>query len=284
MDVTLAGQQRAQLRTDLLSHRAKSSLNDADCVRTVLRISLDTFENCIGPGARLCLNQRTFNNIVANAGLDPGRLGSRIAAPALPTDHGGYTKADFGYMAGRYLPYRRSFQNGLDISRAVLDIAWSESRSCLVFKEMRRYKTEAGVWRSNDFEGSIFMRAERVLMSLLVIENGVVRLTLLHIPLRHVYGTSLGAIRTSGVVLTHGYPKRFLQPVISAVTIEAVEPSKRSMSPNSLCAVSTKDMPEYAAAAEQLRIAEEHAVVMTPVCGGPSRALRDRAGGVSVVP
>jgi hypothetical protein len=109
------------------------------------------------------------------------------------------------------------------------------------------------------------MHAERVLMGLLAIDNGDVRLTLLHIPSRNVYGTQLGTIRTSGVVLTHGYPKCYFQPVVSAVTLEAIGPSLSKMSANALCGVLTPIDPDYAAAAEEIRIAEDHAAVMTPL-------------------
>jgi hypothetical protein len=265
MDITLAGRQRAHLRTDLLTHRARSPLTDAEYVRTVLRISLNTFKKCVGEGSSLTLKRRSFNSIVANAGLDGRRYGAKEQAPAPPDEHGGYTKAEYGYMIGRYLLHRRSFLNGIDITRAVLDITWNESLSCLAFNEMRRYKTPAGVWQSNDISGTIYMHPERVLMGLLAIDKGDARLTLLHIPSRHAYGTNLGTIRTSGVVLTHGYPKRFFQPVVSAVTIEAVDPSRRNLSPNVLGAPITRGSADYNAVAEDLRVAEEHAIVLTPL-------------------
>ena len=265
MDITLTGRQRTQLRADLVAHRARSTLTDAEYVRTVLRVSLNTFKKCVGDGASLTLKRRSFNSIVANAGLDGRRYGAKEQAPAPPAEHGGYTKAEYGYIIGRYLLHRRSFQNGIDITRGVLDITWNDSQSCLAFNEMRRYKTPAGAWQANDIVGTIYMHPERVLMGLLAIDKGDARLTLLHIPSRHAFGTNLGTIRTSGVVLTHGYPKRFFQPVISAVTIEAVDPSKRHLSPNALSTPIPRGSAEYNAIAEDLRIAEEHAVVLTPL-------------------
>ena len=109
------------------------------------------------------------------------------------------------------------------------------------------------------------MHAERVLMGLLAIDNGDTRLTLLHIPSRHVTGSVFGAVRSSGVVVTHGYPKRFFQPVVSPVTIEAMPSAKKNASANELCVTLKPGMPDYASAAEDLRIAEENAVVMTPL-------------------
>lgn len=265
MDVVLSGRQRQQFRTALASHRTRSTLTDADYVGTVLRVSLNTFKKCVGPSPQLTLKRRSFNAIVANAGLDARRFGANEQAPLPPDEYGGYTRAEYGYMIGRYLLHRRSFQNGVDITRAVLDIAWDESRTCLTFKEMRRYKNANGTWQTNDMAGHIYMHPERVLMGMLAIDKGDVRLTLLHIPSRHAYGTNLGTMRTSGVLLTHGYPKRFFQPVISAVTIEAVEPSKRTVSPNVLCAPVVRGSTEYDAIAEDLKVAEEHAVVLTPL-------------------
>lgn len=273
VNIVITGKRRAHLRVALAEHRAKSAFTDAEYVRQVLGVSLNTYKKCIGPEPELALSRQSFNRIVANAGLEASRLGSKVPTPVATMDFGGYTKAEFGYLAGRYLLYRRSFQTGLDISRAVLDISWNDSQSCLRFVESRRLKTPGGAWQANDFTGDIYIHRERVLMSLLAIDRGDARLTLLHIPARHVYGTNLGLVRTSGAVLTHGYPKRFFQPVISAVTIEAVEPSKRSASPNTLCKTIVRGMSEYADAAEELKVAEEHAVVMTPLmwrAGAPS--------------
>jgi hypothetical protein len=265
VDITISGKERVRFRDSLLSVRNRSSLNDAEYAHDVLRVSLNTFKKCIADTPDLRLKQRTFNNIVSNIGLDRNTFESGRPSLPPPAMFGGYNKSEFSYLIGRYILYRRSFQNGIDISKAVLDIDWSESQSCLIFNELRRYKTDGDLWQSNDIKGSIYMHAERVLMGLMAIDNGDVRLTLLHIPSRNVYGTQLGTIRTSGVVLTHGYPKRYFQPVVSAVTLEAAGPSLRKLSANELCGVLTKDDPGYAAAAEELRIAEEHAVVMTPL-------------------
>jgi hypothetical protein len=155
MLIVLSGRQRAQFRNDLLAERAKSPLNDAGYVHGVLGISLNTFKKCIAPGESLSMKRHSFNAIVANAGLDPARFGSTLKITAQPAHFGGYSKAEFGYIAGRYLLYRRSFQNGIDITRAVLDVSWSDSLSCLTFKELRRYKSDTGVLQANDMAGNI---------------------------------------------------------------------------------------------------------------------------------
>lgn len=283
MDVVLTGEDRSRFREGLRSARAASSLTDAEYAHDILRVSLNTFKKCLADGAELRLKQRSFRSIVANAGMDRSVFASGGLPVPAANDYGGYARSDFGYLAGRYLLYRRSFQNGVDISRAVLDIEWSDRHSCLIFNEMRRYKTD-GVWQANDIKGTIHMHAERVLMGLLAIDKGDVRLTLLHIPSRTVYGTQLGTVRTSGALLTHGYPKRFFQPVVSPVTIEAIGPSHRSQSVNELCTMLTEADPDYAAAEEELRIAEAHAVVMTPLMAmpRPEPARRSAASAVSV--
>jgi hypothetical protein len=265
MHIEISGPKRAQLRAALLKSRAKSTLNDAEYVRQVLRVSLNTFKKCVGPDDPLMLTRQSFNRIVANGGLDPRGLGADVPVAGGSAEFGGYLKADFGYLAGRYYLHRRSFTTGLDISRAVLDIVWSESQGCLSFTEFRRIKTEAGTWQSNDFRGNIYIHQERVLMSLLAIDQGDARLTLLHIPPRLMFGTNLGVVRSSGAVLTHGYPRRFFQPVISAIAIEAVPASKRTTSPNTLCKTLAAGTPDFASAAEELKMAEEHAIVLTPM-------------------
>ena len=101
MNIIMSGKKRVHLRSALTEHRAKSALTDAEYVRQVLGVSLNTFKKCIGPDAELTLSRHSFNRIVANAGLEPSRLGSAITAPIATTDIGGYTKVDFGYLAGR---------------------------------------------------------------------------------------------------------------------------------------------------------------------------------------
>jgi hypothetical protein len=51
--------------------------------------------------------------------------------------------------------------------------------------------------------------------------------------------------------------------VVSPVTIEAIEPARKTQSPNTLCKTITPGMAEFEALAADLQVAEEHAVVMT---------------------
>ncbi len=225
MDIVLKEEQRAQFRADIARHRASSPYNDADYARLVLRVSLNTYKKCVGSGDALTLKTRVYRSIVGNIGLDHATYKVGVSLAAQAPEFGSYSRADFGYLVGRYLLYRRSFQDGIAISRAVLDIDWNDQLSCLSFIEMRRYKVDGGAWQANDIKGNIHIHAERVLMGLLAIDNGDARLTLLHIPSRLTIGTTMGTIRSSGVVITHGYPKRFFQPVVSPVTIEAIGPT-----------------------------------------------------------
>ncbi len=263
MDVVLTGAQRERLRQDVAHHRAESPHNDADYAQQILRVSLNTFKKIVGPGDRLGLKQRVFRAVVGNAGLDAAAYGAGLSIPKQALQFGGYSRADFGYLIGRYLIYRRSFQDGVAISRAVLDIQWNEPLSCLSFVEMRRYRVDGGAWQANDIRGNIHMHAERVLMGLLAIDEGDVRLTLLHIPSRLAIGTPIGTVRSSGFVLTHGYPKRFFQPVVSPVAIEALGSTRRGLSPNDLNTLITPDAPGHAELDLDLRMAEEHATVVT---------------------
>lgn len=257
---------RRRLREDLAAHRARSALTDADYCTTVLRVSLNTLKKCLDPGPDLTIKRRTFAAIIQHAGLDPARYGGSVPSSAGDdASHGGYSKTEFGFLAGQYLLHRRSFLTAENITRSVLEIAWDSSRGCLIFTERMRYVSDAGVTQSFDYSGDIFIHADRVLMTLVSSKEGEVRMTMLHTPSRRSGKTPLGPIRMAGVVLTHGYPKRFYQPVVGAVAVEQV---MRSLTPARLLALSKTLAPgtaEFDAAAADLKVAEEHAVVFTPL-------------------
>ena len=99
-------------RDDLVRHRARSALNDAEYVREILRVSLNTFKKCVAPGRSLTMKRRVFNTIVANTGLDATRYGLDSAVAATPMNYGGYRQGRVRLLVGRYLIYRRHFQNG----------------------------------------------------------------------------------------------------------------------------------------------------------------------------
>lgn len=101
------------------------------------------------------------------------------------------------------------------------------------------------------------------MMGLLCIDRGDARLTLLHVPPRHAFASKLGTSESLGVVVTHGYPKRFFQPVVSPIAIKSVEPRKRHDPPETLCKVLKPGNAEYDTAHQHLRIAEEQSCEMT---------------------
>jgi hypothetical protein len=202
---------------------------------------------------------------VANARLDEARYGTNRVGPAPTARYGGYSKLDYGFLVGRYFIYRRSFLTAENITRSVLDITWNDSKSCLSFVEHHRYIADSGVPQAFDYAGDVYMHPERALLSLFATENGEARLTVLHMPSRRLSQATLGHIRAAGVVLCHGFPKRFYQPVVSAVTLEGCDSVRKTQSLTTLCKTIKPDMPEFGPLAADVKIAEEHAVVMTPL-------------------
>lgn len=265
MLIKLTGAQRKRFRDDLAAHRAASPLTDADYAQKVLHVSLNTLKKCFDRGPALSLKRQTYNSIVSNLGLDPARYGTGPARPvAALNNFGGYSKADFGFIAGQYVVHRRSFLTAENITRTVLEITWNEQKACLSFVERIRYVSDGGVSQAYEYAGDIYMHADRMLMNLLSIVDGEVRLMTMQTPSRRTPNT-LGPIRTAGVLLTHGYPKRFYQPVVTAV---AVEQLPRARSPQQLLAMSQTLEPgstEFKKAAADLKVAEEHSLVLTPL-------------------
>jgi hypothetical protein len=60
MKIILEGDHYARFRADLLAHRDKFPLNDADYVDQVLKISLNTFKKCVNAAGHLALTRPTF--------------------------------------------------------------------------------------------------------------------------------------------------------------------------------------------------------------------------------
>lgn len=265
MLIKLTGVQRKRFRDDLAAHRGASPLTDADYAQKVLHVSLNTLKKCFDRAPALALKRQTYNSIVSNLGLDPARYGTGPArAAGTPNSFGGYGKTEFGYIAGQYLVHRRSFLTAENITRTVLEINWNEQKGCLSFSEHIRYVSDGGVSQAYEYTGDIYMHPERMLMSMLTVQDGEVRLMVMHTPSRRTSSTS-GPIRTAGVLLTHGYPKRFYQPIVTAV---AVEQLARVRSPQQLLAMSETLKPgteECKKAAADLKVAEEHSLVLTPL-------------------
>lgn len=265
MLIHLAAGPRRKFRDDIAAHRAASVLTDADYALKVLRVSLNTLKKCLDRSPTLSLKRQTYNSIVANLGLDPARYGTASERqPAARNNYGGYGKADFGFIVGQYLVHRRSFLTAENITRTVLEITWNDQKGCLSFLEHIRYVSDGGVSQAFEYAGDIYMHADRMLMNLLTVQEGEARLMTMHTPSRRSSNTR-GPIRTAGVLLTHGYPKRFFQPVVTAVTVEQLA---KTRSPAQLLAMSQTLKPgseEFVKAAADLKLAEEHALVLTPL-------------------
>ncbi len=123
MPIVLAGAARKRFRDAIRAHRNRSTENDASYAKDILKVSLNTFKKCVSPDDRLSLKRHSLINILKATGLDPASFGLEISLPAQGTPYGGYSRAEYSFIAGRYLLFRRSFLTGLNITRAVLDIA-----------------------------------------------------------------------------------------------------------------------------------------------------------------
>ena len=77
--IILEGDHYARFRADLLAHRDKFPLNDADYVDQVLKISLNTFKKCVNAAGHLALTRPTFLHIFVSTGLNPKDYGLAMA-------------------------------------------------------------------------------------------------------------------------------------------------------------------------------------------------------------
>jgi len=254
---------RAKLRRDLLAQRQGYSLTDADFVTTVLKISLNTYKKCIQPDADapLRLKRQTFVSLFSNARLSPESYGLDLALPAYGAQYGGYTEEEFGFLAGRYTKYRRSFLTGVSFNRSELDIRWNEHLSCLSFREQVNYVSDRGVPQQTEYGGDIYIHQDRQLMTLLSIESGEVRTVLIHLPSRPVRGRPRQPFRLRGLQLVHAYPKGVYQPTVSPVLVEEITAPRKGAKPQG--GTVSKDDPDYARIADEMAHTEQHAVVIT---------------------
>ncbi len=266
MAVELLGDDRVRFARDLVQHRDAYPIKDADYAERILSVSLNTYKRCINSEdfPRLAFKRHTFISIFQRAALDPARYGMNITLPSQSDRHGGYGQTDYPHLAGRFIFYRRSFLTGMNIVRGVLDITWSEPKQCYVFIEFLHYLTNSGVPYETTNTGEIHIQKDRNMMFLLACHAGAVRLTMLHVPEKP--GT-LGpgqTVRTRGALLTYGNPRDFYQPIVSAIVIEK-RSDKITGDATKLCATIKPGTAEYTAPSAELRHAEEHAVVMTPM-------------------
>jgi hypothetical protein len=266
MSVQLIGDDRARFARDLVKHRDAYPMKDADYADRVLSVSLNTYKRCINVKdfPELAFKRHTFINIFQRAGLDPSRYGMNITLPSHGERYGGYAEADYPHLAGRFVFHRRSFLTGMNIVRGVLDITWSEQQKCYAFVESLHYVTDSGVPYETTNLGEIHIQKERNLMFLLSCEGGAVRLAMMQIPEKPGAHGASPIVRTRGALLTYGNPRDFYQPIVSAFVLEK-RSDKITGDAKKLCATIRPGTPDYTGASAELRHAEEHAVVMTPM-------------------
>jgi hypothetical protein len=262
--ISIDGKKKAEFRKDLLAHRAAFALGDADYARDKLKVSLNTFKKCIADESHqpLVLTRHTFATICAGANLNPTDYGFDFSMPTVGVAFGGYGKADFAFLIGRFALHRRSFLTGRNVNRSALDIAWSERNACLSFVEHVRYDSDKGVQQAFEYSGNIYMHRERMLLSLLGIQDGEVRLTLVHAPDRPSPGRKRPPHKLRGALLTHAYPKGFFQPTFSPVYIEEAAPGPKS-SINAICRTLTPGDSDFERIVLELDDIEEHSAVVT---------------------
>jgi hypothetical protein len=177
MTVILTGEARDRFRQDLVAHRQRSPLTDAEYVRTGLRVSLNTWKRCVGAEPELTLKMQTFRLLTRQAGLDPTLYVAEVGTDERGADYGRYLRAEWGFLERRFFLHRRSFLTAENITRSVLDIDWDDEEGCLRFREAIRYVSDGGVPQAVDNHGRIYMHAEQALMTLLSIRDGEVRST-----------------------------------------------------------------------------------------------------------
>jgi hypothetical protein len=262
MLITLSPDRRALFRADLAAHRARQSLTDADYAARVLRVSLNTFKKCISDeDAPLSLKRHTFVSIFINTELDPARYGLDVTLPDPGSQYGGYRKADFEFLCGRYHLYRRSFLTAQNITRGVVDFMPNETKECLSFREVLSYVADSGSRDDTIYTGDVYIDRDRAMLSLPAFRDGQVRLTSLIMPQRSVARVRM---KLRGVLLTFGIPRGFWQPTVSCVMLEGPFDAKRS-DPRDLCGTITPDQQGFAAISADLAHTEEHAAVLTPL-------------------
>ena len=265
MNIVLSGRNRARFAEDLAAHRAECHENDVEYSRLILHISLNTLKKCLDPdeAGPLSLKRQTLIAICSSAGLDPEQYGLNVKLPSRGSQFGGYTKLDFGFVAGRYFLHRRSFLTGSNINRSLLDIRWSDRDQCLSFQEQLRYRSDGGVHQQNEYAGNVYMHRDRVLMSMLCNDAGELRIIMTHTPNRPA-GRARPAFKLHGVMLTHGFPRGYFQPVVSAVQIESA-PASGTLAVEKVCRTLSVGDPDFDRLSHDLKHAEEHAVIMTPL-------------------
>jgi hypothetical protein len=263
MTFVVSPDDRARLRRDLLRERHTYSLTDAEFAADVLKISLNTYKKCVqdGDATPLRLKRQTFVSLFANGRLSPDAYGLTLPLPDHGARFGGYTREEFGFLAGHYVKYRRSFLTGRSFNRSSLELWWNATLGCLSFRERLNYVSDRGVAQSAEYGGEIYIHQDRRLMTLLSADAGEVRSALVHLPARPAANRTRAPFRLRGLQLAHAYPKGIYQPTVTPVLIEELAKGRKPAARQS--GTIGEEDPDHARIAGEMAHTELHATVIT---------------------
>jgi hypothetical protein len=226
MSILLTGHHRDSFVAALRAYRETFSISDAEFAEEVLKVSLNTYKKCVR---------------------------SSESAPLT---------LDYDFLSGRFFLYRRSLLTARHITRSILEIGPSETKECLQFHELHHYVSESGVRDEQHYRGDIFLNAERTVLSMPAYFGGQVRLTLLLMP-EHASGKDK-PLKTRGAALLFGISRGYWQPAVTCVFVEGPLADRRSKMKD-LCKTIYARSDEYGPISAELKHAEEHATIMTPL-------------------
>jgi hypothetical protein len=268
--IVLASHQRELLRQALLRHRQGYTHSEAEYVKNVLCVALNTYKKCVTEGETepLPLKRRTLAAILKAARIEPAAIGVDMILPSAVDQYGGYEPASFSYLVGAYFLHRRSFQTAQNIVRGVVEISIDEQKRCLRFDEYNNYISDGGMHDDNHYTGEVYMNEERSLYSMLSIADGQMRLTMTQAPVRNGHGAAgtlpRGTIKWRGALFTHGRGKGVWQPTFSALSMESL-PERQWKKARDDCRTIKPDDPEFEGLNREIIYAEEYAAVVTPL-------------------
>jgi hypothetical protein len=268
--IVLNSHQRELLRHALLRHRQGYTHSEADYVKDVLQVALNTYKKCVsvGDAEDLAMKRRTLTAILKAANIAPAAIAVDLVMPSAAEEFGNYDPQQFSYLVGTYFLHRRSFQTGHNIVRGVIEISINEQKRCLRFEEYNDYISDGGMHDDSLYGGDLYMNEERSLYSMFYISNGYMRLTMTQAPVRSGPGPAgtlpPGGIKLRGGLFTHGRGKGVWQPTFSPVSIASL-PERQWKQAREQCRTIKPDDPEFEALNRELVYAEDYASVVTPL-------------------
>jgi hypothetical protein len=268
--IVLNSHQRELLRHALLRHRQGYTHSEADYVKDVLQVALNTYKKCVSvsDSEDLPMKRRTLTAILKATNIPPSTIAVDLVLPSAAEQFGNYDPQQFSYLVGTYFLHRRSFQTGSNIVRGVFEISINEQKRCLSFEEYNDYISDGGMHDDSHYTGDLYMNEERSLYSMFYLSNGYMRLTMTQAPVRSGPGPAgtlpLGGIKLRGGLFTHGRGKGVWQPTFSPVSIVSL-PERQWKKAREECRTIKPDDPEFEALNRELVYAEDYAGVVTPL-------------------